>query len=60
MFDIHCHICNCRYLVGTRSITSFHNTSEGPVAYVRCPRGHTLLRSFRDARTHPVEEVAAA
>jgi hypothetical protein len=60
MFDIHCHRCDRPYLVGTRSIVSFHNTSEGPVAYVSCPQGHVLLRSFRDARSHPLEAVAAA
>ncbi len=49
MFDVHCHICDRRFLVGTRSIVSFHNTSEGPVAYVRCPDGHTLVRWFQPA-----------
>lgn len=47
MFDIHCHICEERYLVESHSITSFHNTSEGPVAYVTCPEGHRLVRYFR-------------
>ncbi len=58
MFDIHCHVCDRRYLVGSRSIQSFHNTSEGPVAYVRCPHGHHLVRSFGGARpaTQPVIE----
>lgn len=49
MFNLHCHICDQTYLVGTRSIVSFHNTSEGPVAYVRCPDGHTLVRWFQPA-----------
>lgn len=47
MYDIHCPSCNTRYLVGTRSISSFHNTSEGPIAYVTCPKGHHLIRYFR-------------
>lgn len=32
MFDVHCHQCERTYLVGTRSIVSFHNTSVGPIA----------------------------
>lgn len=51
MFDIHCHHCNQTYLIGTREITSMHNTSEGPMAYVTCPKGHHLVRYFRDKRT---------
>ena len=47
MFDVHCHHCDRRYLVGTRSIASFHNTSDGPIAYLRCPEGHLLVRNFR-------------
>jgi hypothetical protein len=58
MFNLHCHICQRQYLVGSRSISSFHNTSDGPIAYARCPRGHVLFRSFRDDRTQPVEAAA--
>lgn len=47
MFDIHCHHCDKRYLVGFRRMDSFHNTSEGPIAYVTCPRGHHVVRRFR-------------
>jgi hypothetical protein len=47
MFAVHCTACNHRYLVGTRSIISFHNTSDGPIAYLRCPSGHRLIRYFR-------------
>lgn len=50
MFTIHCHHCDRQHLIGTRSIVSFHNTSEGPVAYVRCPEGHTIVRYFHDGR----------
>ncbi len=50
MFNLHCHICDQTYLVGTRSIVSFHNTSEGPVAYARCPEGHLTVRYFHDDR----------
>jgi len=62
MFDIHCHLCNRRYLVGSRSIDSFHNTSDGPIAYVRCPQGHRLVRSFAAPRatTRPAAETANA
>ena len=53
MFDIHCHVCQQRYLVGTRSITSLHDTSNGPVAYVRCPAGHHVVHEFRAGATEP-------
>lgn len=53
MFDVHCSICDRRFLLGTRSIEAFHNTADGPVAVVRCPAGHELVRSFRDGRTVP-------
>lgn len=62
MFDVHCHHCDRSYLVGTRSIASFHNTSDGPIAYVRCPAGHLLVRNFRrnvttSAATPDVDEL---
>ena len=57
MFDVHCRLCDRRYLVGTRSIASFHNTSDGPIAYVRCPEGHLLVRHFRRNVTTPPTAV---
>jgi hypothetical protein len=51
MYDIFCPHCNKRFLVGTASIDSFHNTSEGPAAYVKCPQGHHLMRHFRSGQT---------
>ena len=60
MYDIHCPSCDARYLVGTRSISSFHNTSEGPIAYVTCPQGHRLVRYFRTAATVAEPETAVA
>lgn len=51
MFDVHCPVCDQRYLVGSRSITSFHNTSDGPIAYLACPAGHHLVRYFRQSET---------
>jgi len=32
-------------MVSTRSIVSLHNTSEGVVAYVRCPEGHVTMNT---------------
>jgi hypothetical protein len=58
MFDIDCAPCGRRYLVGTGSISSFHNTSDGPVAYVHCPKGHHLVRCFRSGSTEPVTAAA--
>ena len=57
MFDIHCPTCRRRYLVGSRSIRSFHNTTEGPIARVDCPRGHRLVRRFRDDLVGSHDEV---
>jgi hypothetical protein len=61
MFDIHCDACGHRYLVGTRSITAFENTADGPVATVRCPRGHVVVHAFRPApvAARPVTRSAA-
>ncbi len=60
MFDIHCHLCDERYLVGSRSIGSFHNTSEGPIAYVTCPEGHHLVRYFHNDTTAPATAATDA
>ena len=47
MFLLHCSGCDHdegqRHLVGTNSLLSLHNTSDGPIAYVRCPNGHTVV-----------------
>ena len=48
MFKLHCHLCEADHLVGSRSILSMHNTSEGVIAYARCPQGHTVVVDFRD------------
>ncbi len=40
MFVIHCATCQLRHLVGTRSITSFRNTDDGPELVLTCPKGH--------------------
>lgn len=52
MFAIHCVDCERRYLVGTRSIESFHNTTEGPMATVKCPAGHLVVHHFHQAHRH--------
>lgn len=60
MFELYCHVCDRDHLVGPRAILSLHNTTEGPVAYVRCPLGHHLVRSFRDGRHAPTTGRAGA
>jgi len=69
MFDIDCHVCGSTHLVGSRSILSVHNTSEGVIAYARCPNGHTVVVDFaainpydwrNSARRPVVEEPLAA
>jgi hypothetical protein len=59
MFDIHCHHCETRYLLSLSQIDSLHNTSEGPIAYATCPRGHHVVRRFRVQRD-PRPRVAQA
>ena len=59
MFDIHCHTCGHRYLVGTRAITAFRNTDDGPLAAVRCPRGHIVTHAFH-GHTAPRRPVRSA
>ncbi len=56
MLQIHCPDCDRQYLVGTRSILSIHNTSEGVIAYVRCPEGHTTINT---GTTRSIEKIGA-
>lgn len=56
MLQIHCPDCSRQYLVGTRSILSIHNTSEGVIAYVRCPEGHTTINT---GTTRSIEKIGA-
>ena len=58
MFDVHCRHCEATYLVGSSSIVSFLNTSEGPIAHVRCPTDHLLVRYFRADRTQMLSDDA--
>ena len=51
MFSIHCHICDEEHLVSTRNIVSMLQTSNGPVAFVRCVRNHLVMYEFRNARS---------
>lgn len=54
MLQIHCPDCARNYLVGVRSIRSIHNTSEGVIAYVRCPEGHTTINT---GTTRTIERI---
>ena len=58
MFLLHCSGCDDdegqRHLVGTNSLLSLHNTSDGPIAYVRCPNGHVVVIPYgRDDYAFP-------
>jgi len=50
MFDLHCQVCDRRYLVDTSSLISLHNTSDGPVVHARCPHGHRNAVHFHARR----------
>ncbi len=57
MFLLHCSGCaeaeGQRHLVGTDSIQSLHNTADGPIAYVRCPHGHTVVIPYGREYANP-------
>jgi hypothetical protein len=61
MYALFCHHCGHSHLMGARSILSLHNTSEGVIAYVRCPEGHELFTTFDGRRpsmpTEPPREL---
>jgi hypothetical protein len=50
MYSLDCHHCRRHYVVDAGSIISSHRTSEGRVAYVRCPADHALVRFVEDER----------
>ena len=60
MYDVYCEKCDQRILLFSNDILSMHNTSEGPVAYVRCHRDHLLMRSFRAGTTRVVQDFELA
>ena len=60
MFDIHCPLCNKRYLMSESSIQHMTNTKDGPVAHLTCYHGHRLVRYFRaDVSRTELEPVHA-
>lgn len=58
MFAIDCPPCRSRYLVDTSAIVELRNTEHGPVARVRCPRGHLLVHVFGSRRNRPPARCA--
>ena len=67
MFDIYCSPCDHIYLVGSQSLTAFHNTNGPPVARALCPHGHEVTVDFSTPRAQrpvvgftPVKVPAAA
>ncbi len=60
MFVIHCPTCQNRQLVGTRSITSFRNTDDGPVLTFRCPKGHEAYWPEPAPVQAPIEAATVA
>ncbi len=62
MFDIHCPVCDRRYLMSESSIQHLHNTEDGPVAHLSCYAGHQLVRYFRAdvSRTEPAPVLGNA
>lgn len=43
MYRIHCRRANIDHIVGTERVVSAHRTSDGIVAYVRCPCGDIVV-----------------
>ena len=46
MNSLYCHHCGTHHLIGASAIRSIHNTEDGPIAYVTCPVGHTVVVSY--------------
>ena len=62
MFDLFCDTCEITYLVDTHFLISLHNTTNGPVGFARCPRGHRTIVRFheRPAGTAEIDRDDAA
>lgn len=43
MYRIHCRRANIDHIVGSDRVLSAHRTSDGVVAYVRCPCGDVVV-----------------
>lgn len=43
MSTFHCNRCDITYTASTRDVVSTHATSEGRIAYVRCPLEHLSI-----------------
>ena len=43
MTTFHCNRCDTTYTASTRDLVSTHATSEGRIAYVRCPLDHLSI-----------------
>ena len=50
MINFHCNRCGTAHTGTSRDLVSTHRTSEGPIAYVRCPHGHLSVVAF-DSKT---------
>lgn len=57
MFEIDCPHCHKRSLRWTSSIIDFKKTDAGPLAQVRCPHGHELIRNFRTGATIAIDKA---
>lgn len=43
MYRIHCHRANVDHELGSDRVLSAHRTSDGVVAYLRCPCGDIVV-----------------
>lgn len=46
MFTFRCNRCDTTHTGSSRDVVSVHATSQGRIAYVRCPLGHLSVLSF--------------
>ncbi|MFP3906171.1 MAG: hypothetical protein ACLFRV_04845 [Acidimicrobiales bacterium] len=46
MFTFHCNRCDTTHTGSSRDVVSVHTTSEGRIAYVRCPLGHLSVLKY--------------
>jgi hypothetical protein len=57
MFKLYCVSCDVSFPVEARSLVALHNTSDGPVGYLRCPTGHLDAVRLHEPRVAGADRV---
>ena len=54
MIVANCGLCETTYLLSESVVESRHVTSNGIIAYVKCPEGHRAVHVLPDAYPKPM------